>query len=102
MSGMSCYVCMHPGDNIASECREVFLQDDDHKVVYVGPTCLQKVKKAGAEGVLCGGIGPRVFYTYDQAAAYAARPDTKGCNCGTPRGQHRRDCRSVNGGAGNA
>lgn len=74
MSGALCYVCLHPGDNIASECREVFLEDDGHKVVYVGPKCLKKVEKAGTDGLVAGrGIGPRVFFTFEQAEAYANR-----------------------------
>jgi hypothetical protein len=72
MSGMLCFICQSPGDNIASDCREVYLEDDGHKTVYVGPTCFKKVKKAGAGGLVSGkGHGPRVFFTFDQAAAYA-------------------------------
>jgi hypothetical protein len=74
MTAMRCFVCQLPGDNIASECREVYLEDDGHKVVYVGPTCFKHVERAGAEGVQSGrGRGPRVFFTFDQAAAYASR-----------------------------
>jgi len=71
MSGMLCFVCQSPGDNIASDCREVYLEDDGHKAVYVGPTCFQRVEKAGSAGVISGkGRGPRVFSTFNQAAAY--------------------------------
>lgn len=71
-NAMRCYVCQSPGDNIARDCREVFLEDDGHKTVYVGPTCFKKVEQAGSAGVVSGkGIGPRVFFTFDQAAAYA-------------------------------
>lgn len=74
MSGMLCYVCQLPGDNIASDCREVYLEDDGHKTVYVGPTCFRKVEKAGNAGLVSGkGRGPRVFFTFDQAAANAKR-----------------------------
>jgi hypothetical protein len=70
---MQCYVCQSPGDNIASECREVYLEDDGHKVVYVGPVCFKRVEQAGAAGLVSGkGRGPRVFFTYDQAAAFAS------------------------------
>lgn len=71
-NAVRCAVCMSPGDNIASACREVFLEDDSHRTVYVGPTCFKKVERAGSAGVLAGkGFGPRVFFTFDQAAAYA-------------------------------
>lgn len=72
MSAMLCYVCQSPGDNIASDCREVYLEDDGHKTVYVGSTCFKKVEKAGADGLVSGkGDGPRVFFTFDQAVAHA-------------------------------
>lgn len=71
MSAMLCYVCQSLGDNIASDCREVYLEDDGHKTVYVGPTCFKKVEKAGKAGLVSGkGRGPRVFFTFEQAAAY--------------------------------
>lgn len=73
MTAMLCYICCSSGDNIASDCREVYLEDDGHKTVYVGPTCFKKLKKAGDAGMLSGkGHGPRVFYTFDQAVKYAA------------------------------
>jgi hypothetical protein len=72
MSGMLCFVCLLAGDNIASDCREVYLEDDGHKTVYVGPTCFKKVEKAGSAGLVSGrGRGPRVFFTFDQARAHA-------------------------------
>lgn len=70
MSAMRCFVCQSPGDNIASDCREVYLEDDGHKTVYVGPTCFKKVERAGSMGVQAKGGGPRVFFTFDQAAAF--------------------------------
>jgi hypothetical protein len=63
---------MQPGDNIASDCREVYLEDDGHKTVYVGPTCFKKVERAGAKGLMAGkGMGPLVFHTFEQAFNYA-------------------------------
>lgn len=74
MSAMLCYVCQSRGDNIASDCREVYLEDDGHRTVYVGPSCFKKVEKAGSAGLVSGkGRGPRVFFTFAQAAAYAGQ-----------------------------
>ena len=77
MSALLSFVCGSPGDQIARDCREVSLQDDGHKTVYVGPTCFKKVEQAGETGLVSGrGFGPRVFITFDQAAAYAKRRPT--------------------------
>lgn len=66
-----CYVCMKSGDRIDEGKYRVYLEDDDHRTVYVGPTCFKKVERAGDDGILAGkGFGPRVFSTYEQAAAY--------------------------------
>lgn len=76
MSALRCFVCQSLGDKIASDCREVFLEDDGHKVVYVGPVCFKKVEAAGASGLPTGrGRGPRVFFTCEQARAFAAKAE---------------------------
>jgi|SRR6185295_8677805 len=99
MSAMHCFVCQSPGDNIASDCREVYLEDDGHKTVYVGPTCFKKVERAGDAGLASGrGRGPRVFFTFDQAARYASLAQCKGCkdtgwiDTGTPGERVPCDC----------
>jgi len=77
MTAMRCYVCQSRGDNIASDCREVYLEDDGHKAVYVGPDCFKKVERAGSAGLQSRG-GPRVFFTFDQAAAASATNSGEG------------------------
>jgi hypothetical protein len=77
MSAMRCYVCNSAGDNIASDCREVYLEDDGHKTVYVGPTCFKKIEQAGGAGLQSWGGGPRVFFTFDQAAAFQSTSASK-------------------------
>lgn len=77
MSAMRCYVCARPGCDIANDCREVFLEDDSHQTVYVGPTCFKKVERAGSAGVQSKNGGPRVFFTYEQAAKFASDAKTR-------------------------
>jgi hypothetical protein len=52
--------------------RDVFLEDDNHGTVPVGPDCLRRVAKAGFLGVRSGqGLGPRVFFERAMAQDYA-------------------------------
>jgi hypothetical protein len=76
-SGIRCYVCLKP---IRGEARrDVFLEDDNHGTVPVGPDCLHRVARAGYDGVRSGqGLGPRVFFeramAEDYASSSASRP----------------------------
>jgi hypothetical protein len=72
MSSMRCYVCARHGCDIANDRRAVFLEDDSHQTVYVGRTCYKKVQRAGNSGVQSKNGGPRVFFTFDQAAKFAS------------------------------
>jgi hypothetical protein len=71
-SELACYVCGREGRHIGEDRREVYLEDDDQRAVYVGPTCFKNVASAGALGLRSAkGRGPRVFSTYELARAYA-------------------------------
>lgn len=67
-----CYAC---GKAFSSQgnVHNVFLQDDDHRQVSVGPDCYSKVIKAGYEGHAPRRGGPRLFLTLDRAQRYAMR-----------------------------
>ena len=51
--------------------REGYLDDDDHRAVFVGPDCFRKVHSAPADGYRPPRGGPRLFATAELARAYA-------------------------------
>jgi hypothetical protein len=64
-----CYACgrrLRPGPP-----REVYLEDDDHRAVFVGPDWFRKVHSAPADGYPPPRGGPRLFATAELARAYA-------------------------------
>ena len=64
-----CYVCgrrLRPGPP-----REVYLEDDGHRAVFVGPDCFRKAHSAPADGYRPPRCGPRLFATAELARAYA-------------------------------
>lgn len=68
-----CYACgrrLRPGPP-----REAYLEDDDHRPVFVGPDCLRKVRSAPADGYRPPRGGPRLFATAELAKAYANKHD---------------------------
>lgn len=69
-SGIRCSVCLKP---IRGEVRrDVFLEDDNHGTVPVGPDCFHRVVQAGYNGLRSGqGLGPRVFFERAMAEDYA-------------------------------
>jgi len=70
MSTELCYICGKP----LNKSHDVFLQDDNHAIVCVGPNCYERVVKSGYDGVRSGkGRGPLVFVTRRMAEAYAIR-----------------------------
>ena len=85
-SAGECYVC---GRRLRP-CppREVYLEDDGHRAVFVGPDCFRKVHSAPADGYRPPRGGPRLFATAQLARAYANklalyRGDIDGdLNCG--------------------
>ena len=63
-----CYPCrrrLRPGPP-----REVYLEDDDHRAVFVGPDCFRQVQAAPADGYRPPRGGPRLFATAELARAY--------------------------------
>lgn len=55
-----CYIC---GRKLGNKTPQVaYLEDDDNGAIFVGSECINRVIRAGAEGVRGGkGKGPRVF-----------------------------------------
>jgi hypothetical protein len=48
--------------------REAYLEDDDHRAVFVGPDCFRQVHAVQADGYLPPRGGPRLFATAELAA----------------------------------
>ena len=55
-----CYIC---GRKLGNKTPQVaYLEDDNHAAVFVGSECINKVIRAGAQGIKSRkGKGPRVF-----------------------------------------
>ena len=70
-SSEKCHACgktMKPGPN---SCLTVYLEDDDHRGVKVGPDCFRHVHRAGVAGYKPRGGGPRLFATEKFARTHA-------------------------------
>ncbi len=64
-----CYACgrkLRPGPP-----RKAYIEDDEHRAVFVGPDCFRKVCSAPADGYRPQRGGPRLFATAELARAYA-------------------------------
>lgn len=65
-----CYACGQRFRN-PDNWHDVFLQDDGHRSVMVGPECFTRVLKAGPAGYAPPRGGPRLFIEKRFAEAFA-------------------------------
>jgi hypothetical protein len=65
-----CYACGKPFRD-PNNRQDVFLPDDDHRTVLVGPECFRHVVRAAAVGYQPPRGGPRLFIEKRYAERYA-------------------------------
>lgn len=65
-----CYACGRPMKPGPTSVLTVYLVDDDHRPVHVGPDCFRHVHRAASSGYRPPHGGPRLFATAQLAKTY--------------------------------